>query len=185
MPSGDPSVGSFPASPGTTECARGSCCPAPRSNHATVSAARAAGETKTAAYTMSCCERPTSIARARPASDNRSADGSRGAWRRSSSCLMARSISNGPAIRLPAHRLALAGLPACEHEAQIAQPVEVSPNLGVHRSLCRFELHDVSFGAPDDRARDIHGRRCRVRTGYDECLGERSLGDEVVDPPLR
>ena len=64
---------------------------------------------------------------------------------------MPRSISNRPAIRLPAHRLALAGLPPREHEEQIAQPVEVPPDLGVHRSLSPFELDDVSFGTANDR----------------------------------
>ena len=36
-----------------------------------------------------------------------------------------------------------------------------------------------------DRTGDVQGRRCRVRTGDDEGLRERSLGDEVVDPPLQ
>src|SRR4029077_1737226 len=47
-PSGEPPVASCPARPGITAGIGGSCWPAPRRIHAAVSAARSAGETKTA-----------------------------------------------------------------------------------------------------------------------------------------
>jgi len=80
--SGDASL-SCAASPGITACA-GSWPPAPRRNHATVSAARWAGEMKTTSN-GSVNVRPTSSACARPAAESASAAGSRFACRRTSS----------------------------------------------------------------------------------------------------
>ena len=67
----------------------------------------------------------------------------------------------GPALG-PARRLALAGLPTREHEEQVAQPVQVAPDLGIHLALRVLQR---------DHARVRRAGRCRGR-----CRSRRSRG---------
>src|SRR4051812_26620920 len=71
--------------------------------------------------------------------------------------------------------LALAGLPAGEHEQEIAQPIEVDAHRRIRRTMGVFQRDDRALGAPHDRAREVERRAGGVRAGDDEDLGERLL----------